>query len=214
MFIFGTFQSNFIPKQPQAAVFQKIVTLSIFNELKIVHSKCKRSSLRSQCWMRLFLRFSNTVYMIIFQGMGYGGELLDFAESTRPKSQVYVVSCRTDILPWYVWKERIHRNLTVLCWINHSSRNIDQRWTRNDQVTKTISWSGSYKISQFCYLRSHPYFHPFVFVFPWFRQKNLTWWNFAWYNNLEFSFIIFFLFCLIDTLLVLGLDLNNRYRGL
>ena len=39
--------------------------------------------------------------MIIFQGMGYGGELLDFAESTRPKSQVYVVSCRTDILPWY-----------------------------------------------------------------------------------------------------------------
>ena len=26
-----------------------------------VHSKCKRSSLRSQCWMRLFWRFSNTV---------------------------------------------------------------------------------------------------------------------------------------------------------
>ena len=26
-----------------------------------VHSKCKRSSLRSQCWMRLFLWFSNTV---------------------------------------------------------------------------------------------------------------------------------------------------------
>ena len=25
------------------------------------HSKCKRSSLRSQCWMRLFLWFSNTV---------------------------------------------------------------------------------------------------------------------------------------------------------
>ena len=114
----------------------------------------------------------------------------------------------------FVWKERIQRNITVSCRINHSSRNIDKRWTRNDQVTKTISWSGSYKISQFCYLRSHPYFHPFVFVFPWFRQKNLTWWNFAWYNNLEFSFIIFFLFCLIDTLLVLGLDLNNRYRGL
>ena len=27
-----------------------------------VHSKWKRSSLRSQCWMRLFLWFSNTVY--------------------------------------------------------------------------------------------------------------------------------------------------------
>ena len=29
--------------------------------LTFVHSKCKRSSLRSQCWMRLFLWFSNTV---------------------------------------------------------------------------------------------------------------------------------------------------------
>ena len=27
-----------------------------------VHSKCKRSSLRSQCWMRLFLWFSNTLH--------------------------------------------------------------------------------------------------------------------------------------------------------
>ena len=29
--------------------------------LTFVHSKCKYSSLRSQCWMRLFLWFSNTV---------------------------------------------------------------------------------------------------------------------------------------------------------
>ena len=27
-----------------------------------IHSKCKRSSLRSQYWMRLFLRFSNTMH--------------------------------------------------------------------------------------------------------------------------------------------------------
>ena len=27
----------------------------------VVHSNCKRSSLRSQCWMRLFGQFSNTV---------------------------------------------------------------------------------------------------------------------------------------------------------
>ena len=31
-----------------------------------VHSKCKRSSLRSQCWMRLFLWFSNTVDRVSF----------------------------------------------------------------------------------------------------------------------------------------------------
>ena len=32
--------------------------------LSFIHSKCKRSSLRSQCWMRLFLRFSNTVRLL------------------------------------------------------------------------------------------------------------------------------------------------------
>ena len=31
-----------------------------------VHSQCKRSSLRSQCWMRLILWFSNTVNFRIF----------------------------------------------------------------------------------------------------------------------------------------------------
>ena len=39
--------------------FQKIAKLTIFgifNEL-FVHSKCKRSSLRSQCWMWLFCDF-------------------------------------------------------------------------------------------------------------------------------------------------------------
>ena len=48
---------------PQASGFQNSPKLTIFgtsNEL-FVHAKCKRSSLRSQCWMRLFLWFSNTV---------------------------------------------------------------------------------------------------------------------------------------------------------
>ena len=34
--------------------------------LTFVHWKCKRSSLRSQCWMRLFLWFSNTVLILSF----------------------------------------------------------------------------------------------------------------------------------------------------
>ena len=38
----------------------EFLSFGIFNEL-LVHSKCKRSSLRSQCWMRLFLWISNTV---------------------------------------------------------------------------------------------------------------------------------------------------------
>ena len=39
---------------PQALVFQKLKKMNFC-------PKCKRSSLRSQCWMRLFLWFSNTV---------------------------------------------------------------------------------------------------------------------------------------------------------
>ena len=48
---------------PQASGFQKLAKLGHFWFFKLifVHSKYKRSSLRSQCWMRLFLWFSNTV---------------------------------------------------------------------------------------------------------------------------------------------------------
>ena len=44
-------------------VFKNSPKWTIFGifEWTFVHSKCKRSSLRSQCWMRLFLWFSNTV---------------------------------------------------------------------------------------------------------------------------------------------------------
>ena len=40
----------------------KLIIFGIFHEL-VVHSKCKRSSLRSHYWMRLFLWFSNTVHV-------------------------------------------------------------------------------------------------------------------------------------------------------
>ena len=40
----------------------KIGYLWLFFWLTVVHSKCKRSSLRSQCWMRHSLWFSNTVW--------------------------------------------------------------------------------------------------------------------------------------------------------
>ena len=46
-------------------VFKKSPKLTFFWHFlwTFVHSKCKRSSLRSQCWMRLFLWFSNTVWV-------------------------------------------------------------------------------------------------------------------------------------------------------
>ena len=37
-----------------------------FHMPTLVHSKCKRSSLRSQCWAGLFVGFSNTVFFISF----------------------------------------------------------------------------------------------------------------------------------------------------
>ena len=48
---------------PQALCFQKLAKLDYFWHFKLtfVHSKCECSSLRSQCWMRLFLWFSNSV---------------------------------------------------------------------------------------------------------------------------------------------------------
>ena len=44
---------------PQASGFQKIAKTNHFGHFRwtFVHSKCKRSSLRSQCWMRLFYDF-------------------------------------------------------------------------------------------------------------------------------------------------------------
>ena len=50
-----------------ASVSQKLVKLDHFCHFWwiFVHSKCKRSSLRSQCWMRLFGWFSNTVSQVI-----------------------------------------------------------------------------------------------------------------------------------------------------
>ena len=48
---------------PQPLGFQKLAKWDQIWHFQwtFVHSKCKRSSLRSQCWMRLFLRFSNTI---------------------------------------------------------------------------------------------------------------------------------------------------------
>ena len=47
----------------QASGFQKPAKMDHFWHFywTFVHSKCKRSSLRSQCWMRLFGRISNSV---------------------------------------------------------------------------------------------------------------------------------------------------------
>ena len=51
---------------PQASGFPKLAKMDHFwhFQLTFVHSKCKRSSLRSQHWMRLFLWCSNTVALL------------------------------------------------------------------------------------------------------------------------------------------------------
>ena len=67
------FYTNFCPIKidpsgntvwPQASGFQKLAKMDYLWHFHstFVLLKCKRSSLRSQCWMRLFLWFSNTVY--------------------------------------------------------------------------------------------------------------------------------------------------------
>ena len=51
---------------PQAAYFQNFAKMDNCWHflLTFLHSKCRHSSLRSQCWMRLFLWFSNTVGLL------------------------------------------------------------------------------------------------------------------------------------------------------
>ena len=72
-FFILAFSTNFCPIKtdlsgntiwPQASGFQKLAKMDHFwqFELTFVHSKCKRSSLRLQCWMILFLWLSNTVW--------------------------------------------------------------------------------------------------------------------------------------------------------
>ena len=48
---------------PQASGFQKLAKIDLFCHFywTFAHSKCKRSLLRSQCWMRLFCDFQTTV---------------------------------------------------------------------------------------------------------------------------------------------------------
>ena len=71
-FLILAYSTNFCPIKsdlsgntvwPQASDFQKLAKTEYFwhFQLTFVLLKCKRSSLRSQCWMRLFLWFSNTV---------------------------------------------------------------------------------------------------------------------------------------------------------
>ena len=52
----------------QASGFQKLAKMDHFGYFwwTFVYLKCKHSSLRSQCWMRLFLWFSNTVKLFSF----------------------------------------------------------------------------------------------------------------------------------------------------
>ena len=56
----------------------KNVSFEFSIETIFVHSKCKPSSLRSQCWMRLFLGFSNTVSWYLFWSFPKSFSITDY----------------------------------------------------------------------------------------------------------------------------------------
>ena len=60
-----------------------------------VHSKCRRSSLRSQCWIGLFLWFSNTV-----SDMGVQNVLWSRKQSTLERYGIFLsrLFCNVDLL--------------------------------------------------------------------------------------------------------------------
>ena len=42
------------------------------------------------------------MHALILQGKGYGSQILDFAESLASIAQLEVVSCRSDLFPYYM----------------------------------------------------------------------------------------------------------------
>ena len=77
---------------PQALGFQKLAKIAHFGHFKwtLVHSICKGCSLRSQCWMILFLWFSNNVlhgayglFKMMTKGLFLGKKRMERMKSWR-----------------------------------------------------------------------------------------------------------------------------------
>ena len=79
-------------------VFKNSLKWTIF-EITFVHSKCKRSSLRSQCWMRLFLWFSTLYCDAMYEQNIYRnlGKLCSFKQDSNCDWQ----ASNTSFLSWF-----------------------------------------------------------------------------------------------------------------
>ena len=99
----------------QASGFQKLAKMDQFCHfsLTFVHSKCKRSSLRSQCWMRLFLWFSNTVIWVYLQIVVVGCAMLYALPNM--KISLYRQVIFPLILPWLLPVIQIAMMSSVYC---------------------------------------------------------------------------------------------------
>ena len=117
-FLILAFSTNFCPIKtdlpgnavwPQTLGFQKLAKLDHFwhFELTFVHSKGKRSSLRSQCWRRLFLWFTNTVPLLSFRYTRF------VANQTET-----VISYRDNLTVDTIEKQSLFSKLHgELCWV-------------------------------------------------------------------------------------------------
>ena len=92
-----------------------------------VHSKSKRSSLRSQCWMRLFQRFSNSVlFCSIFKSHFVEACLLILTSNKKWSSITgwiqFRISMHNPIMELYLYAKRQIENVK-------GPRDLTEKWT-------------------------------------------------------------------------------------
>ena len=128
----------------------KWTLFGIFNST-FVHSKRKRSSLRSQCWMRLFLWFSNTVNLTNFLPKNFK-ILISLVWDFHPKlvgtsgnSRIY---WHFHTLSYYSFHIRV---LMKLCMHNVNFMKLSDNWFRKP----TWDWKAESKAEYIFALGAH-----------------------------------------------------------
>ena len=120
------FSTNFCPVKidlsgntvwPQASGFQNLAKMDLFWHLELTfdHSNCKRSLLRSQCWMRLFLWLSNTVLHL-----GIALHLMSPVKCRSTKATFIYCTTKVDTRG-DTWKNPRHASI----WHSHSNSNVE-----------------------------------------------------------------------------------------
>ena len=129
---------------PQTSGFQKLAKMEHFWHfpLTFVHSKCKRSSLRSQCWMILFLWFSNTVMRWCLCGLRFS--VIDYTKHTAAAAAHthHIHRCTCTLFSCHIRFRPLHIDCsTGVNWIRSLNKNWEQVFLYYERsTTRVVGW--------------------------------------------------------------------------